>query len=201
MSRPRSLFEVLPTTPNTGGLELCKIHELRQPGRTSEKRVVVLKGWAGRALVGIRAVSFCVEPLRGYRVAVCLAGPDVVLAAWLFSESTGVPCKSCPTALTMRSSGFMGRLGSQVLSFYLRIPRSSPWRSVAGSRTTPSSTRRPASMRGSRRNAWMRRVCVDGGWRCTGRSSQDTVRYDEARPGGLGRLRRSRRQERRRNDV
>jgi glycosyltransferase involved in cell wall biosynthesis len=91
--------EVLPVIPNTGGFDLEKIHEIRQRGRTSERRLVVLKGyqgWAGRALVGIRALSLCADALGGYQLAIYLASPDVRFAGSLFSESTGIPCKIVP---------------------------------------------------------------------------------------------------------
>jgi glycosyltransferase involved in cell wall biosynthesis len=91
--------EALPVLPNTGGLDLEKIRQMREPGPTSERRLVLLKGyqgWAGRALVGIRALSLCADALQGYRVAIYLASPDVHLAAELFSESTGVPCTIVP---------------------------------------------------------------------------------------------------------
>ncbi|MBA4384746.1 MAG: hypothetical protein C0410_08420 [Anaerolinea sp.] len=51
--------QVLPAFPNTGGFDLQHTETLCQPGPTSRRRTVLLKGyqhWAGRALVGLRAL-------------------------------------------------------------------------------------------------------------------------------------------------
>ncbi|MDQ3652565.1 MAG: glycosyltransferase [Acidobacteriota bacterium] len=86
--------EVLPVFPVTGGFEIDQMRKLRQPGPPSSKRHVVLKGyqnWAGRALVGLRAIELCAELLEGYRVSIYLASSDVQLAAELLSQKTGIP--------------------------------------------------------------------------------------------------------------
>ncbi len=84
---------VLPVIPSAGGFDLEMADRLRQPGPVSARRLIMLKGyqhWAGRALVGLRALERCADLLRGYEVAIYGASPDVVLAAGLFSQSTGV---------------------------------------------------------------------------------------------------------------
>lgn len=84
---------VLPVFPNTGGFDLGAVARLRQPGPVSARRLIMLKGyqhWAGRALVGLRALERCADLLRDYEVAIYGASPDVVLAAALFSRATGV---------------------------------------------------------------------------------------------------------------
>ena len=89
----------LPVFPNGGGYDLEHVHGLRSAGATSARRTIVLKGyqgWAGRALVGLRALELCAEELQGYRVAIYLASPDVELAARLFSARTGVPVDIVP---------------------------------------------------------------------------------------------------------
>jgi glycosyltransferase involved in cell wall biosynthesis len=86
--------EVLPVLPIAGGFDLEAIAPLRSPGPTSGRRLVVLKGyqhWAGRALVGLRALENCAAELQGYRVAVYGYSEDVALAAELFDQATGVP--------------------------------------------------------------------------------------------------------------
>lgn len=86
--------DVLPVLPNSGGYHLDRIRSLRQDGPTSARRLIVLKGyqgWAGRALVGLRAIELCADALKGYRIAIYLAGPDVALAAELVAHSTGIP--------------------------------------------------------------------------------------------------------------
>ena len=85
--------EVLPVFPNTGGFDLTRVAKLRRPGPVSERRLIMLKGyqhWAGRALTGLRALERCADLLRDYEVAIYSVSPDVILAAKLFSQSTGI---------------------------------------------------------------------------------------------------------------
>jgi glycosyltransferase involved in cell wall biosynthesis len=89
---------VLPVFPNTGGFDLCALKPLRQ-NKTSKRRLIVLKGyqnWAGRALVGLRALERCADLLAGYEVCIYSAIPDVVLAAELFTEKNGIPTRIIP---------------------------------------------------------------------------------------------------------
>jgi len=91
--------EVLPVLPNTGGFDIERMHQFRQPGPASARRLIVLKGyqgWAGRALVGLRAIELSADALKGYRVAVYLAGEDVRISAELVSKSTGIPIDIVP---------------------------------------------------------------------------------------------------------
>lgn len=86
--------EVLPVLPNTGGFDLAHVARFREPGPTSARRLIVLKGYqhfAGRALVGLRAIALCADELQGYRVAVYSASRDVRIAAELVANSTGIP--------------------------------------------------------------------------------------------------------------
>ena len=91
--------EVLPVLPCGGGFDLAWVAQFRQPGPTSSRRLILLKGsqsWAGRALVGLRAVELCASELRGYRVAIYMATADVKVAAELVSQSTGIPIEVMP---------------------------------------------------------------------------------------------------------
>jgi glycosyltransferase involved in cell wall biosynthesis len=91
--------EVLPILPNTGGFDIERMRQFRQPGPTSARCLIVLKGyqgWAGRALVGLRAIELSADVLKGYRVAVYLAGRDVRIAAQLVSQSTGILIELVP---------------------------------------------------------------------------------------------------------
>ena len=86
--------QILPIFPNTGGFSLEKIAQFRSPGLTSSRRLIVLKGyqhWAGRALVGLRALELCANELAGYRIAIFSAPPEVRISAELFSQSVGIP--------------------------------------------------------------------------------------------------------------
>jgi glycosyltransferase involved in cell wall biosynthesis len=92
--------KVLPVFPNTGGFDLEKVSKLRQPGPTSERRLIMLKGyhgWAYRGLVGLRALERCADLLKGYTVAIYLGfSPEIKIAAELFMHSTGLPVIMIP---------------------------------------------------------------------------------------------------------
>jgi hypothetical protein len=90
--------EVWPVVPNSGGLDLARCALLRSDP-PSARRLVLLKGYqhfAGRALVGLRALARCASALDGYRVAVYSAAPEVAIAAELFSMETGIPVEIVP---------------------------------------------------------------------------------------------------------
>lgn len=83
----------LPVLPNSGGFDLERAALLRQPGLTSDRRTIMLKGYqhfAGRALVGLRAIRKCADVLKGYRIAIFRATDDVRIAAELLSLDTGI---------------------------------------------------------------------------------------------------------------
>jgi glycosyltransferase involved in cell wall biosynthesis len=93
--------KVLPVVPNSSGFDVGHVQSLRQPGSTSQRRIILLKGyqhWAGRALVGLRALAHSTNILkeRGYRVAISMASPDVQIAAELFQQETGIPVEIIP---------------------------------------------------------------------------------------------------------
>jgi glycosyltransferase involved in cell wall biosynthesis len=100
LARKKGLVgQTLPVFPNAGGFDLNRIKQLRSPGRTSERQVILLKGyqhWAGRALAGVRALTMCADILKGYTVAVFAAASDVQMAVKLFSHDTGVPVEFIP---------------------------------------------------------------------------------------------------------
>lgn len=90
--------KVLPVFPNSGGLDLEKIKKLRLPGKTSKRKYIALKGyqnWAGRALVGLRALERCADILKDYTIAIYSTYPDsdVDIAAELLTKKTGIKTK------------------------------------------------------------------------------------------------------------
>jgi hypothetical protein len=90
--------EVLPVFPNAGGFDLSALKPLRQ-NITSKRRLIMLKGyqgWAGRALVGLRALERCADLLDGYEICIYSACHDVALAAELLSEKSGIPTRIIP---------------------------------------------------------------------------------------------------------
>ncbi len=91
--------EVLPVFPNSGGFDLENISLLRQAGPVAARRKIMLKGyqnWAGRALVGLRALERCEDLLKGFEIIIYSASPDVALAAELFQKSSGIPVTCIP---------------------------------------------------------------------------------------------------------
>ncbi len=93
--------KILPVIPNAGGYNLERIMGFRQGGAVSARKVILLKGyqnWAGRALVGLRSLARCADVLNGYRVVIFAASPDVVMAANLFSQDTGIPVDILPNS-------------------------------------------------------------------------------------------------------
>lgn len=91
--------DILPVLPNTGGFDLEKVSGLRQ-AKPSERRLVMLKGyqhWAGRALVGLRALERCADILKDYTIVVYnVFGEDVKIASELLSASTGIDVRIIP---------------------------------------------------------------------------------------------------------
>jgi glycosyltransferase involved in cell wall biosynthesis len=91
--------KTLPVFPNAGGFDLETVANYRQTGLTSDRKVIMLKGyqtWAGRSLCGLRALERCSELLHGYKIVIYSANDDVKLAARLFEVSTGVEVQVLP---------------------------------------------------------------------------------------------------------
>ena len=93
----------LPVLPIAGGFQVDHLAQYRQPGPASARRVIALKGyqhWAGRALVGLRALELCSDQIKagGYTVAVYLAEEDVRIAAERMALRTGIPLEILPPA-------------------------------------------------------------------------------------------------------
>jgi glycosyltransferase involved in cell wall biosynthesis len=85
--------KAFPVFPNAGGFDIRRIAGLRQQGPVSSRRLVMLKGyhhWAGRALVGLQALTRCADMLKGYTVGIYSASRRVVSAAKRFERSTGI---------------------------------------------------------------------------------------------------------------
>jgi glycosyltransferase involved in cell wall biosynthesis len=91
--------KILPVLPNAGGFDLEAMRKFRQPGKISERHIILLKGyqgWSGRALVGLRALELCADCLQGFRVVIFSASPEMEIAAELFSDSTKIPVTIMP---------------------------------------------------------------------------------------------------------
>ena len=91
---------VFPVLPNTGGYHLDSIKTLRQAGKTSDRKIIMLKGyqgWAGRALSGLRALERCSDLLSGYEVHLySVWAESVEIKAKLLEEKIGIPFHLVP---------------------------------------------------------------------------------------------------------
>lgn len=94
--------KVMPVYPNTGGFDLEKIEKLRvNHPKTSDRKIIMLKGyqgWAGRALVALRALTLAKNILSDYRLIIYSNpdGIDVRIAAEIFSNESGVDVSILP---------------------------------------------------------------------------------------------------------
>jgi len=92
----------MPVYPNTGGFDLEKIEKLRvNHPKTSDRKIIMLKGyqgWAGRALVALRALTLAKNILSDYRLIIYSNpdGIDVRIAAEIFSNESGVDVSILP---------------------------------------------------------------------------------------------------------
>lgn len=102
----------LPATPATGGYDLKIIRKYRQPGLTSDRKIILLKGrqaWVGRALFGLRALELCSDDLGGYEVVIILADEEVKLASRLLAQRTGLNIHVQPYSSTDEILGLFGK--------------------------------------------------------------------------------------------
>ncbi len=93
---------VFPVYPNTGGLDAKLVRNvLTATEPTSKRKLIMLKGyqgWAGRALVAIRALERCADIITGYTIVIYsnAEGVDVAIAAELLSQNAGVTVTILP---------------------------------------------------------------------------------------------------------
>ncbi len=103
--------EVMPVLPSSGGFDLGSYTAFRSDKPVSARRLILLKGyqhWAGRALVGLRALALCRDVLKDYRIVVSPALSDVALAAEVWSHDTGIPVEVYPHGSQERFLRLMG---------------------------------------------------------------------------------------------
>ena len=78
----------------SGGFNLKKYFKFRQTKISSQRKIIMLKGyqgWSGRALVGLRALERCADILNDYNIVIYSAASEVLIAAELFTISTKIP--------------------------------------------------------------------------------------------------------------
>ena len=72
--------KVMPVMPNTGGLNIQTVGNLRGIHLPSKRKIIMIKGYqhfAGRALTALDAVERCALILQGYQILVFSASPEV----------------------------------------------------------------------------------------------------------------------------
>lgn len=85
----------LPVVPNSGGLDMRKVLQHRSPGLTSDRRIIVVKGYhrhLHRAQVALRALEICADTLKGYTIKVFSPYPREIIEvqAELITQETGI---------------------------------------------------------------------------------------------------------------
>jgi hypothetical protein len=97
---------VFPVYPNTGGFDSLMLEDFKAKSQlTSERKLIMLKGyqgWAGRALVAIRALERCSELIGNFTVVIYANsdGKDVSIAATLLSQESGATVNILPSNTT-----------------------------------------------------------------------------------------------------
>jgi glycosyltransferase involved in cell wall biosynthesis len=89
----------LPVLPNAGGLDIGHAAAFRQPGPTSGRKTILVKGYQGafgRALVSLQAFRLCRELLQDYTIVIYSAGEEVLNAARRFELETGIKVLGVP---------------------------------------------------------------------------------------------------------
>lgn len=92
---------VLPVLPNTGGFDLATLENIRKQQATSQRNIIMLKGYhnwndRGRALIALQAFRLCSDVLQEYTVVIYSADKIVIEEAALFSKETGVKIQIVP---------------------------------------------------------------------------------------------------------
>ena len=91
-----------PVYPNSGGFDASFIENCRKGNeKTSRRNLIMLKGyqgWAGRALVGIRALARCKDVLTGYTIVIYTNTDaiDIKIASTLLSQEINIPVLLLP---------------------------------------------------------------------------------------------------------
>ena len=86
--------------PTAGGIKIKECTRIGTNSSSPSKRVVIMlkgyDGWAGRALVALRALEIISESLRNYEIVIYSGSENVALAVELFTYGTGVSVTMLP---------------------------------------------------------------------------------------------------------
>jgi glycosyltransferase involved in cell wall biosynthesis len=104
--------KVMPVMPNTGGLDINMVDSLRSVHKTSQRKIIMVKGYqhfAGRALMALDAVERCATSLSEYQILVFSASHEVYGRVDELRDFVGLNIKILPHA----SHDFMLRMFSR----------------------------------------------------------------------------------------
>jgi len=93
--------KILPVFPNTGGFDLNKLKPIRNRIKTSNRKIIMLKGyqnWAGRAHTALKALERCVHYLKAYTLVIYSVQPrsNIIKEIRGFAKRTGVKVRILP---------------------------------------------------------------------------------------------------------
>ena len=92
---------IMPIIPVASGFDLPAARPLRQPGKSSVRRMILLRGyseWFGRTLTGLRALELCADLLKAhdFRVTISNASYDVKVAADFVAKRNKLAINAIP---------------------------------------------------------------------------------------------------------
>lgn len=93
--------EILPVKTNTGGFDFEYIEKFKSPGKSSDRKLILLKGyqgWVYRSINGLKAIEMCADIIKSknLKVAVYLASPGVSEFAEGIEKRTGLSIEIIP---------------------------------------------------------------------------------------------------------
>ncbi|NVJ91772.1 MAG: glycosyltransferase [Methylocystaceae bacterium] len=83
----------------SGGYDLKRARELQSKQPTSERRLIVIKGYqhfAGRALIALKALELCSDHLNDYKIRLHSSTPDVIKAVNTLGRKSGLDIACIP---------------------------------------------------------------------------------------------------------
>jgi glycosyltransferase involved in cell wall biosynthesis len=92
--------EFLTKLPGNGGFDTIKLKERWQPGKCSDRKIIMVKGYQGtmnRALVALRAIELCSDVLQDYTILLYSAtNEEVKIKSELIFNETELDIKVIP---------------------------------------------------------------------------------------------------------
>jgi len=85
--------------PGQGGFDIATMNKYRQSGLVSQRNKIIIKGyqgWAGRALVVLKALEQCINLLQKYELIFYLTSPEVRREATFLAQRYSLNIKIIP---------------------------------------------------------------------------------------------------------